>query len=165
MPEYSDRKNRGKHFVAKKPLIHAVALIAALLQVQASPAIGVEQQGEKNTAVKQVGRLHAQEEPRDICKLLGGRADRDFTGRPGNLYLGVGDKSRLIWMAGALPIKSSLFNGAVVEWRPDYVQLQPDAPAGADGQTVEGVTVEKYCWIGPADSVLTEHVCKIITNL
>jgi hypothetical protein len=106
------------------------------------------------------GRLHAQEAPRDICRLLGGRSDRTFAGRPGNLYAVVGAKPRLIFMAADLSAKSSLLRGKVVEWRPDYVQLQPDALVGADGQPVEGLTAEKYCWIGPTDSVLTEHVFK-----
>ena len=97
-------------------------------------------------------------EPRDICQLLGARSDRDFAGRPGNLYAVVGAKARLIYMAVDLSAKSSLLHGKVVEWRPDYVQLQPDAPVGVDGQPVAGVAAEKYCWIGPTDSVLAEHV-------
>ena len=141
---------------------HALTLLTALLlvHVKVTQATGLEQQAEKNTITKEAGRLQTQEEPRDICKLLGGRSDREFTGRPGNLYVVVGAKPRLIWMAGALQIKSSLLDGPVVEWRPDYVQLQPAALVGVNGQPVEGVAVEKYCWIGPMDSLLTEHVFK-----
>jgi len=104
--------------------------------------------------------VDAREATRDICGLLGGRSDRNFAGRPGNLYAVVGAKARLIYMAGELTAKSSLLRGKIVEWRPDYVQLQPDALAGVEGQPVEGVAAEKYCWIGPADSVLIEHVFK-----
>lgn len=107
----------------------------------------------------------AQNAPQDICRLLGGRSDRDFAGRPGNLYAVVGGKARLIYMAGNLSANSSLFQGKVVEWRPDYVQVQPDAPVGADGHPVDGVTAEKFCWIGPADSVLAEHVFTNSTNV
>jgi hypothetical protein len=99
----------------------------------------------------------APDAPRDICQLLGGRSDRTFAGRPGNLYAVVGPKVRLIYMAGELTTKSSLLQGKVVEWRPDYVQLKPGALVGVDGQPVEGVVAEKYCWIGPADSVWSEH--------
>ena len=102
----------------------------------------------------------AREEPREICRLLGGRSDRNFVGRPGNLYAVVGAKARLIYMAGELTTKFSLLRGKVVEWRPDYVQLQPDPVVGVGGQPVEGVAVEKYCWIGPTDRILCEHVLR-----
>ena len=108
----------------------------------------------------EAGRLYAQEEPRDICRLLGGRSDRDFAGRPGNLYAVVGDKVRLIYMARDLTTKSSLLQGQVVEWRPDYVKLQPGTLVGVDGQPVEEVMAEKYCWIGQTDNVLIEHLFK-----
>jgi len=112
----------------------------------------------------QVQGADAQEERRDICRLLGGRSDRKFAGRPGNLYAVVGANARLIYLAGDLSAKSSLFQGQVVEWRPDYVQLQPETVVGLDGQPLEGVAAEKYCWIGPTDSVLTEHVFKNSTT-
>ena len=96
--------------------------------------------------------------PVDICRLLGGRNDRGFAGRPGNLYAVAGAKARLIFMAGELTTKSSLFQGDVLEWRPDYVQLRPDTLSGVHGEPVQGVTAEKYFWIGPSDSVLVEHV-------
>ena len=145
---------------------NSFTLLAALLlvQVDATQAVGSEQQGNSNVRTAEAGWFHAREEPRDICRLLGGRSDRDFAGRPGNLHAVVGAKARLIWMAGSLKAKSSLWQGAVVEWRPDYVQLQPAALVGADGQPVEGVAVEKFCWIGPMDSLLTEHVCTNSTN-
>ena len=107
-----------------------------------------------------VGGLRADDAPRDVCQMLGGRADRAFAGRPGNLYAVVGPKARFIFMAGELSVKSSLLQGAIVEWRPDWVQLQPGALSGADGQPLAGITAEKYCWIGPGDSLLTEHVFK-----
>ena len=97
-------------------------------------------------------------ESRDICRLLGGRADRDFAGRPGNLNAVVGAKPRLIYMAGDLSLKSSLLQGKIVEWRPDYVEVRSGAVVGTNGAPVEGVAVRKYCWIGPNDSVLTEEV-------
>lgn len=100
----------------------------------------------------------------DICRLLGGRSDRDFSGRPGNLSAIFGAKARLIYMAADLSTKSSLFGGRIVEWRPDFVQLQPDTLAGPEGQLIEGITTEKYCWIGPADSVLAEHAFRNPTS-
>jgi hypothetical protein len=103
-------------------------------------------------------RIGAEPPARDICRLLGGRSDRDFAGRPGNLYAVVGAKARLIYMAGDLSAQSSLFRGKIVEWRPDYIQLRPNAVVDASGQALDGVTAEKYCWIGPRDTVLTEHV-------
>jgi hypothetical protein len=102
----------------------------------------------------------AQEGTRDICRLLGGRSDRTFAGRPGNLYAVVGAKPRLIFMAGDLTIKSSLLQGKALEWRPDYVQLQTKALAGPDAEPIQDVAAEKYCWVGPSDSILVEHVLR-----
>ena len=34
--------------------------------------------------------------PVEVCRLLGGRSDRNFVDRPGNLYAGMGDGARLI---------------------------------------------------------------------
>ena len=119
---------------------------------------GLGQLGNLPPGIDEAGPLHARDETRDICRLLGGRSDREFTGRPGNLYAAFGAKSRIIWMAGTLKTRSSFFEGAVLEWRPDYVQLQPSAPMGVDGQPVPGVAVEKYCWIGPRDSLWVEHL-------
>lgn len=96
--------------------------------------------------------------PPDICQLLGGRSDRNFAGRPGNLYAVVGAKAHLIYMAGELSVRSSLFQGKVIEWRPDFVQLQTDPIQGTDGQPLEGITAEKFCWIGPRDTLMTEHL-------
>ena len=96
--------------------------------------------------------------PDDICKLLGGRSDRGFAGRPGNLYAEVGGGARLIYMAADLSVKSKLLQGTVMEWRPDYVQLQPGPLAGPGGRAVTGLAAEKYCWIGPRDTLLVEHV-------
>jgi hypothetical protein len=98
--------------------------------------------------------------PEDICKLLGGRSDRGFAGRPGNLYAEVGGGARLIYMAEDLSVKSKLLQGKVIEWRPDYVQLQPGPLAGPDGRAAERLTVEKYGWIGPRDTLLVEHVLR-----
>ena len=103
-------------------------------------------------------------EPRDLCRMLGGRSDRTFAGRPGNLYAVVGAKARLIYMAGELSLKSGLLQGKVVEWRPDYVQLQPPVLVGVDGAAAEGIAAEKYCWIGPTDTLLTEHVLRNSTT-
>ena len=52
--------------------------------------------------------------PEDICKLLGGRSDRGFAGRPGNLYAEVGGGARLIYMAEDLSVKSKLLIVPVV---------------------------------------------------
>ncbi|MCE9609615.1 MAG: hypothetical protein K8R23_05340 [Chthoniobacter sp.] len=104
--------------------------------------------------------LRAQERPHDICQMLGDRADRNFSGRPGNLAAVVGPKVRLIYMAGDLSVKSSLFAGKVVEWRPDAVQLQPGVLFGPEKQPLVGIEAEKYCWVGPRDTLLAEHVFK-----
>ena len=98
--------------------------------------------------------------PADICQLLGSRSDRCFAGRPGNLYAELGEHARLIYMADDLPVKSKLLQGAVVEWRPDYVQLQPGPLTGPDGRAPAALTAEKYCWIGPRDTLLIEHVLR-----
>jgi len=108
--------------------------------------------------------LRAQDATPDICQMLGGRADRNFAGRPGNLYAVVGPKVRLIFMAGDLSVKSSLFAGKVVEWRPDAVQLQPGPPTGTEGQPLAGIEAQKYCWIGPRDTLLAEHAFKNTGN-
>jgi len=97
---------------------------------------------------------------RDICRLLGGRSDREFVGRPGNLYAVVGAKARLIYMADDLSVRSSLWGGKVVEWRPDYVQLEVGELVGVEGRRVVGVAGEKFCWMGPRDSILTEYLLK-----
>ena len=99
-------------------------------------------------------------EYRDICQLLGGRSDREFLGRPGNLYAVVGAKARLIYMADDLSVRSNLWGGKVVEWRPDYVQLAVGEVLGVDGKVATGVVAEKFCWVGLKDSVLTEYVLK-----
>ena len=105
-------------------------------------------------------RCSAAEAAQDICRLLGGRSDRGFAGRPGNLYAEVGKSERLIYMAEYLSVKSSLMKGSIVEWRPDYVQMHPGPLAGLTGQALEGITAEKYCWIGPRDTLAIEHVLR-----
>ena len=96
----------------------------------------------------------------NICRLLGGRSDRNFAGRPGNLYAEVGKGPRLIYMAGDLSVKSKLLEGSVLEWRPDYVQLRPGPLSGPEGAVLSDVTAEKFCWIGPQDTLLVEHVLR-----
>jgi hypothetical protein len=105
-------------------------------------------------------RCPATEAPEDICKLLGGRSDRGFAGRPGNLYAEVGNSERLIYMAEDLSVKSSLMKGSIIEWRPDYVQLQPSPLVGPTGQALEGISAQKYCWIGPRDTLVIEHALR-----
>ncbi len=109
-------------------------------------------------------RCSATEVPQDICKLLGGRSDRGFAGRPGNLYAEVGNSERLIYMAEDLSVKSSLMKGSIIEWRPDYVQLHPGPLVGPAGQALEGLSAQKYCWIGPRDTLVIEHVLRNSTS-
>jgi hypothetical protein len=103
------------------------------------------------------GTLHAADSPRDVCRLLGDRSDRGFAGRPGNLYAEVGKHARLIYMADDLTTKSSLMQGSIVEWRPDYVQLQPGPLAAPEGRTLTGVSAKKFIWIGPHDTLVVEY--------
>lgn len=93
----------------------------------------------------------------DRCVMLGGRADRGFVGRPGNLAGEVGDEPRLIYMAGTLSVKSRLLRGAVREWRPDFVELSPEPIFASDGSVLADVTIRKFCWVGPQDSILAEY--------
>ena len=96
-------------------------------------------------------------ETSSYCARLGGRTDRVFVGRPGNLAGEVGDDPRLIYMAGTLSVKSSLLRGAVLEWRPDFVQLAPEPGMAADGGKLIDTDVAKFCWVGPQDSLLVEY--------
>jgi hypothetical protein len=104
--------------------------------------------------------LSAADGPLDVCQMLGGRSDRGFAGRPGNLYAVVGSRARLIYMADNLSAKSSLMQGPIVEWRPDYVQIRPGPLSAPDGRKLTGVSAEKYLWIGPQDTLMVEFAIR-----